>query len=66
MPKALFATEEFTPTQFFTAQDKATFGNHFFRLIESGSKQTLFTRGFYNGLSNCFDTSPTMTCTVSM
>ena len=54
MPKALFSAEEFTPTQWSTAQDKATFGNHFFRFIESGWKQTLFTRGFYNRLSNCF------------
>lgn len=54
MPNALFSAEEFTPTQWSTAQDKATFGNHFFRFIESGWKQTLFTRGFYNRLSNCF------------
>ncbi len=54
MPKVLFSAEEFTPTQWSTAQDKAAFGNHFFRFIESGWKQTLFTRGFYNRLSNCF------------
>ena len=54
MPKALFTAEEFTPTQFSTAQDKAAFGNHFFRFVESGWKQTLFTRTFYNRLSNCF------------
>ena len=54
MPKALFTAEEFTPTQWSTSQDKATFGNHFFRFIESEWKPTLFTRGFYNRLSNCF------------
>ena len=54
MPNALFSAEEFTPTQWSTAQDKATFGNHFFRFIESGWKQRLFTRSFYNRLSSCF------------
>jgi hypothetical protein len=54
MPKALFPAEEFTPTEFSTAQDKAAFGNHFFRFIESDWKQTIFTKTFYNRLSNCF------------
>ena len=54
MPKALFSAEDFTPTQWSTAQDKAAFGNHFFRFIESEWKQTLFTKSFYNRLSNCF------------
>ena len=54
MPKALFSAEEFKPTEFSTAQDKAAFGNHFFRFIESDWKQTLFTKTFYTRLSNCF------------
>ena len=54
MPKPLFSADEFTPTQFSTAQDKAAFGNDFFRFIESDCKQTIFTRTFYNRLSNCF------------
>lgn len=54
MPKPLFSADEFTPTEFSTAQDKAAFGNHFFRFIESDWKQTIFTRTFYNRLSNCF------------
>ena len=54
MPKVLFSAEEFTPTEFSTAQDKAVFGNHFFRFIESDWKQTIFTKTFYNRLSNCF------------
>ncbi len=54
MPKVLFSAEEFTPTEFSTAQDKAAFGNHFFRFIESDWKQTIFTKTFYYRLSNCF------------
>ena len=54
MPKPLFSADEFTPTEFSTAQDKAAFGNHFFRFIESDWKQTLFTKTFYTRLSNCF------------
>ena len=54
MPKVLFFAEEFTPTQFSTAQDKAAFGNHFFRFIESDWKQTIFTKTFYNRFSKCF------------
>lgn len=54
MPKALFSAEEFTPTEFSTAQDKAAFGNHLFRFIDSDWKQTMFTKTFYNRLSNCF------------
>ena len=54
MPKPSFSADEFTPTEFSTAQDKAAFGNHFFRFIESDWKQTIFTKTFYNRLSNCF------------
>ncbi len=54
LPKPLFYADEFTPTEFSTAQDKAAFGNHFFRFIESDWKQTIFTKTFYNHLSNCF------------
>lgn len=54
MPKPLFAADEFVPTEFSTIQDKAAFGNHFFRFIESEWKSSLFTKGFYNRLSSCF------------
>lgn len=54
MPNVLFSAEEFKPTEFSTAQDKAAFGNHFFRFIESDWKQTMLTKTFYNRLSNCF------------
>ena len=54
MRKALFTADEFIPTAFSTAEDKAAFGNHFFRFIESEWKQTVFTKGFYNRLSMCF------------
>ena len=54
MAKILFSASEFTPTEFSTAQDKAAFGNHFFRFIEAEWKESIFTKGFYNRLSNCF------------
>lgn len=54
MPKLLFHAEQFEPTEFSTPQDKAAFGNHFFRFIESDWKQSLFTKSFYNRLSSCF------------
>ena len=54
MPKILFSAGEFTPTEFSTAQDKAAFGNYFFRFIEAEWKESIFTKGFYNRLSSCF------------
>jgi hypothetical protein len=54
MPKGFFLPTEFTPTKFSTASDKAEFGNHFLRFIESEWAQTLFTKDFYHRLSMCF------------
>jgi hypothetical protein len=54
MPKGLFLPAEFMPTKFSTAVDKAEFGSHFLRFIESEWAQTLFTKGFYHRLSMCF------------
>lgn len=54
MPKGSFLPDEFTPTKFSTASDKAEFGNHFLRFIESAWAQTLFTKDFYHRLSMCF------------
>ena len=54
MPKRPFLPDEFTPTKFSTASDKAEFGNHFLRFIESEWAQPLFTKGFYQRLSMCF------------
>ena len=49
-----FLPEEFTPTKFSTAADKAEFGNHFLRFIDAEWAQTLFTKDFYHRLSMCF------------
>lgn len=54
MPKGLFLPDEFTPTKFSTATDKAEFGNHFLRFIKSEWAQALFTKDFYRRLSMCF------------
>lgn len=37
-----------------TAADKAKFANKLVRFIDSGFKETLFTRYLYRNLSNCF------------
>jgi hypothetical protein len=54
MPKGPFLPSEFVSTKFSTAADKADFGNAFLHFIESGWKETLFTKTFYNRLSNTF------------
>ena len=54
MPKGPFLPSEFVPTKFSTATDKADFGNAFLHFIESEWKETLFTKTFYNRLSNTF------------
>jgi hypothetical protein len=54
MPKGPFLPSEFVPTKFSTAADKAEFGNAFLHFIESEWKETLFTKAFYNQLSNTF------------
>ena len=54
MPKGPFLPDEFTPTKFSTAADKAEFGNHFQRFIESEWAQAHFTKDFYHRLSMCF------------
>jgi hypothetical protein len=54
MPKGPFLPSEFVPTKFSTAADKADFGNAFLNFIESEWKETLFTKTFYNRLSNTF------------
>jgi hypothetical protein len=54
MPRGPFLPTEFTPTKFSTADDKAEFGNHFLRFIDSEWAQTLFTKDFYHRLSMCF------------
>ena len=54
MPKGPFLPEEFTPTKFSKAADKAEFGNHFLRFIDAAWAQALFTKDFYHRLSMCF------------
>ena len=54
MPKGPFLPSEFVPTNFSSAADKADFGNAFLHFIESEWKETLFTKTFYNRLSNTF------------
>ena len=54
MPKGPFLPTEFTATKFSTVADKAEFGNHFLRFIESEWAQPLFTKKFYHRLSMCF------------
>ena len=54
MPKGPFLPTEFIATEFSTAADKADFGNTFLHFIESEWKETLFTKTFYNRLSNTF------------
>ena len=50
----LFLAQEFTPTKFRTADEKAKFANHFFRFVDSNFAANLFTQKFYERLSNTF------------
>lgn len=50
----MFTTEQFTPTKFSTAQEKAKFANHFKRFVESGFNKNLFYKWFYQRLSMSF------------
>ncbi len=54
MVKGPFSPDQFTATQFNSAEVKAAFGNHFLRFVRSGFERSLFTKAFYNRLSMCF------------
>ena len=54
MQKSPFLPSQFIATQWSTEKDKADFGNSVLHFIESGFKQSLFTRKFYERLSNTF------------
>ena len=54
MPKGPFAASKFAHTEWSSAADKAAFGNTFLHFIESEWKRSLFSKGFYQRLSNCF------------
>ena len=54
MRKGPFLPEDFLPTKFSTAADKAVFGNTLLHSLELNCKRELFTNGLYDRLSNCF------------
>jgi hypothetical protein len=54
MPKGPFVASQFVATEWTSAADKAVFGNTLLHFIESAWKQSLFTKRFYQQLSNCF------------
>jgi hypothetical protein len=49
-----FTADQFTPTKFDTAEDKAKFANQFVKFVSSGFKQSNFTKAFYRRLSMTF------------
>jgi|HubBroStandDraft_6_1064221.scaffolds.fasta_scaffold189637_3 hypothetical protein len=51
---AAFTPDQFTPTQWDTASDKARFANQFVRFVTRGFKRSDFPKWFYNRLSNTF------------
>jgi len=50
----LLTPEQFTPTKWDDAPTKAKFGNHLLRFIAEDFPETMFTRKFYQRLSNIF------------
>jgi hypothetical protein len=54
MPKVPFVAAQFVPTQWNTAEAKAKFGNTYLHFVDSEFQRSLFTKQFYNQLSNCF------------
>ena len=52
--KTLFIADQFLPTKWDTAKQKAKFANHFVRFVESEFKPTLFYDWFYKQLSLTF------------
>ncbi len=49
-----FTADQFTPTKWETASDKAAFANRFVRFVQSDFDAKHFTDKFYRRLSNCF------------
>ena len=49
-----FTADQFTPTKWETAKDKAAFANRFVRFVQSDFAAKHFTDKFYRRLSNCF------------
>lgn len=54
MPKGPFVASQFVATQWNAADVKAKFGNAYLHFVESDFQRSLFTKQFYNHLSNCF------------
>ena len=52
--KTTFPADQFVPTEWSTAEDKARFANHFLRFVESGFAESLFPQWFYKRLSMTF------------
>lgn len=53
-PSVVFTADQFTPTQWSSAQDKADFANAFVRFVENGFRQADFADWFYKRLSQTF------------
>jgi hypothetical protein len=53
-PSIVFTAEQFKPTQWNTAQDKADFANQFVRFVEGGFSASEFAPDFYSRLSQTF------------
>jgi hypothetical protein len=49
-----FSPDDFTPTQFSTAEQKAAFANQLVAFIAAGFPEKRFTKALYERLSNCF------------
>ena len=49
-----FTADQFKPTEWSTAKDKADFANHFVKFVLADFPSKLFDKKFYDRLSSCF------------
>ena len=49
-----FSPDDFTPTKFSTAEQKAIFGNQLLAFVAAGLPEKKFTNALYERLSNCY------------
>ena len=54
MRRGPFLPEDFLPTKFSSADDKAAFGNALLHFLEMNCKRELFTNSLYDRLSSCY------------
>ena len=54
MPKGPFVASQFVATKWSSTEEKASFGNLFVLFVDSDFERGLFSKKFYNRLSNCF------------